>query len=188
MCGGAVFGPALRTKVMLLGQAPGVHEGVLGRPFAHTAGKTLFKWLGRATGAGEELLREKIYFSAVARCFPGKAPGGKGDRAPNTEEIENCAEHLREEIRALRPELILAVGKVAITEILAASGKKKFSLEEVVGTKFRAVIHGHETNVIALPHPSGVSRWPHTPVGKQRLARALALIKAELAPLLESGG
>jgi uracil-DNA glycosylase len=185
VCARAVHGPALETKVMLIGQAPGIHEGVHGRPFAHTAGKTLFKWLREATGAEEAVVRELVYFSAVARCFPGKAPGGKGDRAPSTAEIENCAEHLRAEIEALRPALILAVGKVAITETLAAAGlARNFSLEEVVGRKIRTRYHGHEADVIALPHPSGVSRWPHTPTGKKKLAEAFLLLREELRPLL----
>lgn len=186
VCANAVHGPALTTKVMLIGQAPGIHEGVLGRPFAHTAGRTLFKWLGGATGADESTLRERIYFSAVARCFPGKAPSGKGDRAPNAAEIANCAEYLRAEIEVIRPELILAVGKVAIAEVLAAAGVTKDSpLESLVGRKLRTSFHGHEAEVIPLPHPSGVSRWPHSEPGKSRLAAALELLRRELPPLLE---
>jgi len=185
VCDRAVHGPALETKVMLVGQAPGVHEGTLGRPFAHTAGKTLFKWLAEACGASEETLRETIYFSAVARCFPGKAASGEGDRPPSPAEIRNCAEHLREEIEAIRPELILAVGKSAILETMAAAGvSKTVSLNEVVGRKFRSRFHGHEVDIIPLPHPSGVSRWPHTPEGKARLGAAIALLRKELPPLL----
>ncbi len=177
VCGRAVHGPALETKVMIVGQAPGIHEGDRGRPFAHTAGKTLFKWFEQATGADEATIREMIYFSAVARCFPGKAAGGKGDRVPSKTEIDNCREHLSDEVTALKPELILAVGKLAIEEALG----KKCSLNEVVGKKFSAVFHGHRVSVIPLPHPSGVSRWPHTEPGKTKLRRALKLLGRELS-------
>ncbi len=114
MCGTPVHGlPNHTAKVMLIGQAPGPHEAALGKPFAYTAGKTLFKWLFEATGLDEETLREHIYFAAVARCFPGKnGQGSGGDREPDAAEIERCREYLIEEIEILRPKLILAVGKL----------------------------------------------------------------------------
>ncbi len=184
MCGAPVLGPAVATKIMLIGQAPGVHESDLGRPFAYTAGKTLFKWLKSASGLEEEELREIIYMAAVARCFPGKAKSGSGDREPNAEEIENCRPHLQAEVDALKPELILAIGKVAIAEVL---GPRKFPkgtpLSSVVGKKIRVIFHGHEVEVIALPHPSGVSRWPVTEPGKTQLAKALSLLKKTLKKL-----
>lgn len=182
VCGRAVHGPALDTRIMLIGQAPGVHEEVLGRPFAHTAGKTLFKWLYQATGAEEAEIREMVYFSAVARCFPGKSPSGSGDRPPSLTEIENCREHLSAEVQALKPQLILAVGKSAMSEVLQAAGFTKNSkLEDFVGRKFKTTYHGHQVTVIPLPHPSGVSRWPQTEPGKTKLAEALKLVKKEFS-------
>src|SRR5882757_8974322 len=74
--GGAVF-----SKVLAVGQAPGVKEPVLGRPFAWTAGKTLFGWFQRACGMSEAEFRATIYMAAVCRCFPGKTKAG-GDRVP----------------------------------------------------------------------------------------------------------
>ncbi|RYZ78653.1 MAG: uracil-DNA glycosylase [Proteobacteria bacterium] len=166
---------------MLIGQAPGTHEESLGQPFAYTAGKTLFKWLEQASGNDEATMRQLIYFSAVARCFPGKAPSGKGDRTPSPVEIENCREHLSAEIATIQPRLILAVGRVAIVEVLASLGlKKTVPLEELVGKKLRARFHGHDVDVIPLPHPSGVSRWPQTEPGKSKLQAALTLLSAEL--------
>lgn len=186
MCSNAVHGPALETHVLLVGQAPGSHEGDLGRPFAYTAGKTLFKWLGSATGLDEEELREKIYFSAVARCFPGKSLKGSGDREPSPEEIENCRPFLKAEVEALQPKLILAVGKVAISEVLGAKHFPKGSnLADVVGRKIRTEFHGHEAEVIALPHPSGVSRWPQTEPGKTKLRQALKILEKSLPELFE---
>ena len=44
-----------------------------------TAGKTLFKWLHGALGWTEDEARDRIYFAAVCRCFPGKKPAG-GDQ------------------------------------------------------------------------------------------------------------
>src|SRR5687768_16510375 len=70
-------GPVL-SPILLVGQAPGDKEPALGRPFAWTAGKQLFKWFARL-GLAEAEFRERIYMAAVCRCFPGKNPKG-GDR------------------------------------------------------------------------------------------------------------
>src|SRR5882672_2522978 len=73
MTGPVIHGPALKTKVMLVGQAPGPHEHKVMKPFGWTAGKTLFRWFERALGWSEEQFRARVYIAAVARCFPGKA-------------------------------------------------------------------------------------------------------------------
>ena len=44
MQGPVVSGGAVASKVLLVGQAPGDKEPRLGRPFAWTAGRTLFRW------------------------------------------------------------------------------------------------------------------------------------------------
>ena len=72
-----VVGRPVASRILLVGQAPGIKEPQLGRPFAWTAGRTLFRWLESALGWDEETARSKIYFAAVCRCFPGKEPGAK---------------------------------------------------------------------------------------------------------------
>lgn len=171
MHGPPVHGPAVFSGVMLIGQAPGPHEGKLGRPFAWTAGKTLFKWFEEVTGVGEARFRERVYFAAVARCFPGKAAGG-GDRKPDRDEIERCGRFLAREVAIVAPRLIIPVGALAIEQVLGFRGK----LVEVIGTQQRARYHGVEADVIALPHPSGASTWHRVEPGKALLAKALALI------------
>src|SRR5215468_513079 len=64
-------GPVL-SQIMLVGQAPGPREPVLQRPFAWTAGRTLFQWFEKFCAIPEHDLRQKLYFAAVCRCFPGK--------------------------------------------------------------------------------------------------------------------
>ena len=85
-----VVGQAALSKVILVGQAPGVKEPILQRPFAWTAGKTLFRWFREGVGIEEQAFRELVYIAAVCRCYPGKNPRG-GDRVPDTQEIENCS-------------------------------------------------------------------------------------------------
>jgi uracil-DNA glycosylase len=166
-----VSGGPVRSKVMLVGQAPGVREPQLGRPFAWTAGKTLFRWFEEACGFGEDVFRANIYMAAVCRCFPGKHPKGSGDRVPDDEEIANCAPWLGREIALLRPELVVPVGKLAITQFVTAE-----KLSEVIGRRIPLERGGVKFDLIALPHPSGASTWHRTEPGKTLLRRALGLL------------
>jgi uracil-DNA glycosylase len=171
--GPVVHGPPVVSRIVLIGQAPGRHEGDLGRPFAWTAGKTLFKWFESTIGCTEAQFRATVYMTAVARCFPGKAAGG-GDRKPAPDEIERCGRFLSREVQILAPRLLIPVGALAIEQVLGRDGQ----LASVVGEARRAHWHGVEADIIALPHPSGASTWHRREPGKTLLQRALALIAA----------
>ena len=167
-----VSGGPVVSKIILVGQAPGVREPAAGKPFAWTAGKTLFRWFEETLGLTEEAVRAKIYFAAVCRCFPGKAPGGS-DRVPNPQEIENCSSWLDRELEILRPRLVIPVGKLAIAQFLPVE-----KLERIIGRSFRVERADRRFDVIPLPHPSGASPWHRIPPGRDLLRQALALIKA----------
>jgi len=167
-----VVGPPVASRILLVGQAPGDKEPVLGRPFAWTAGKTLFRWIESAAGWTEEEARRRIYFAAVCRCFPGKNPQG-GDRVPDEREIEACSHWLRREFAILRPALVLAVGKLAIAQFLPPA-----PLVEVVGKILPLRYGEHDCDLLPLPHPSGASTWHRTEPGKSLLQKALALLAA----------
>jgi len=117
MSGPPVYGEAVLSPVLLLGQAPGTREIAEGRPFCWTAGRTLFGWLA-GCGLNEAAVRSRVYMSAVCRCFPGKLAGG-GDRVPDRTEIANCGRWWQAEIALLEPQLIIAVGRLAIERFIA---------------------------------------------------------------------
>src|SRR6201997_3588052 len=117
MVSGPVSGGAVISRVILVGQAPGVKEPILGRPFAWTAGKAMFKWFQDELGVTETQFRQTVYMAAVCRCFPGKNAQG-GDRVPSRQEIALCSEWLRTELAILEPGLVIAVGKLAIGQFL----------------------------------------------------------------------
>jgi len=165
-----VVGRAVASRVILVGQAPGDKEPRLGRPFAWTAGKTLFKWFGGALGWTEDETRSRVYFAAVCRCFPGKREGG-GDRVPAPDEIAACAHWLEREFALLQPALVLPVGKLAIAQFLPPA-----PLKDVIGKRFRIDYRGHAVDCIPLPHPSGASPWHRMEPGKTLLQQAMALI------------
>lgn len=172
--GPPVHGAPVASRILLVGQAPGPHEARLGRPFAWTAGKTLFAWLERATGADEASVRAAVYIAAVVRCFPGKTSSG-GDRVPTAAECARWRGFLEREVEILRPGLVLAVGRLAIGEVLGDE-QEGAPLAEVVGRSYRVRYHGHETDVIPLPHPSGASTWFKVEPGRTLLERALGLV------------
>jgi uracil-DNA glycosylase len=169
--GPPVHGPPVPSRIFLLGQAPGPHEARLGKPFAFTAGKTLFRWLHRATGAPEDVVRVRVYISAVVRCFPGKAKGG-GDRLPTPEECGLWRRFVAREVRILRPRLVVPVGRLAIAEVLGHTEP----IAAVVGRRLETTFHGLDVDVIPLPHPSGASTWFKMEPGKTLLETALALL------------
>ena len=166
---------------MIIGQAPGPREPVLQRPFAHTAGKTLFRWFEEFCGMNEGVVRSKIYFAAVCRCFPGKNSSG-GDRVPAPDEVRNCSSWMDDEIRILQPRLIIPVGRLAImqfidcADVAGEADSFPYRLDRIIGHRFRVTRADHRFDVIPLPHPSGASPWHKIPPGKALTERALKLI------------
>jgi uracil-DNA glycosylase len=170
-----VSGGAVVSQVLLVGQAPGDKEPVLGRPFAWTAGKTLFRWFHESSGMTEETFRSTVYMAAVCRCFPGKKSTG-GDRVPSPLEVQNCSSWLQREIQLLQPRLVIPVGKLAIAQFIPAQ-----KLDALIGRKIRATFAGHNFDLIPLPHPSGASPWHRMEPGKTLLRHAMRLISAHPA-------
>lgn len=167
-----VSGGPILSQVMLVGQAPGVREPILGRPFAWTAGKAMFQWFEQELAITEAEFRRTVYMAAVCRCFPGKNAQG-GDRVPTTHEIALCAGWLRAELAILQPGLVIAVGKLAIGQFL----KQLPALTELVGQTVPVEKYGQAFDLVPLPHPSGASPWPRIEPGKTLTKQALALIR-----------
>lgn len=174
MIGPVVTGQPVNSKVILIGQAPGDKEGPAGKPFAWTAGKTLFKWFD-SIGLNEPAFRSRVYMAAVCRCFPGKNPKG-GDRVPSQQEIETCSRWMEAEFQLLRPELLIPVGKLAIQQFMRVD-----KLVDIIGKKHQIALHHQRLDLIPLPHPSGASTWHRTEPGKSLLQDALALLHEHTA-------
>jgi uracil-DNA glycosylase len=123
-----------------------------------------------ALGWCEDEDRDRIYFSAVCRCFPGKRPKG-GDRVPSPQEVSACAPWMDREFELLGTSLVIPVGKLAISRFLEPA-----PLQDQVGRSFRVRLAGRDVDCIPLPHPSGASPWHRMEPGKTLLMRGLALI------------
>lgn len=177
-----ILSRARRPQVMLVGQAPGKVEIDSRKPFSGRAGRTLFRWLEQA-GLAEAEARERIYISAMTRCFPGPHPSGRGDRVPSRHELEQCRSWLEDELRVIRPRLVIPVGKLAIGYFLGEA-----PLSEIVGGRHEVRHVGGESVLVPLPHPSGASSWIHAPGHRALVDRALALIGAEMGRLSGAAG
>ena len=172
-----IVSPARAPKVMLVGQAPGKVEAAGGRPFAGRAGRTLFRWFERI-GLGEDTARQHIYIAAVTRCYPGPSPSGRGDRVPSPREQELCGTWLDDELRIIRPRVIIPVGRLAIDRFLGPE-----PLDRVIGRAHDVQHAGGRSLTIPLPHPSGASSWIHQPGHQAQLDSALRLLGKELTGL-----
>jgi uracil-DNA glycosylase family 4 len=161
-------------RVMIIGQAPGAVELTTGLPFSGRAGAELRRWLAVA-GIDEAHLP---YRTAITKCFPGKAASGAGDRRPSPPEVQLCASWLDAELALVRPRVVLLVGTLAIERFWG-----KVPLSEVVG---KSRVDG-ERMLIPLPHPSGASRWLNDPENRERLARALAVVRRAVKRLDNAG-
>lgn len=164
-------------RLVLVGQAPGKTEMGGGHAFAGRAGRTLFKWLERA-GLDERTAREAIWFAAVTRCYPGPSPSGRGDRVPGPEERSRCGRWLEDELRIIRPALLVPVGRLAIDRFFGPA-----PLDTLIGRAHHVEHAGGESVAIPLPHPSGASSWIHAPRHEALLDAALALLRRELESL-----
>jgi uracil-DNA glycosylase len=170
-----VFSREQSARMMLIGQAPGVTEAEVRRPFNGEAGKRLFKWINRA-GWEEDAFRAACYITAVTKCFPGKQAKGTGDRVPSAAERRLCRPWLDAELRLINPRLIIPVGSLAIHLFYPAGSK----LDEVIG---RSMVDDEGRTILPLPHPSGASRWHQDPANVGRIEMAiyqLRMVKADL--------
>jgi uracil-DNA glycosylase len=165
---GAVFSGPESARVMVIGQAPGVTEAQVKRPFNGTSGTRLFQWLKQA-GWEEADFRARHYMTAVTKCYPGKGKGGKGDRVPTRFEQKLCRPFLDRELALVVPELIVPVGRLAV-ELFSGH---RFKLVDVVGT---LTIDERGCRIVPLPHPSGASLWLNRPENRAKVAQAVEIL------------
>jgi uracil-DNA glycosylase len=165
-----VRAPFAHQRVYMYGQAPGIVEGQERLPWRGRAGQTLRRWLEM----DEETFYTTFYCASVTRCYPGRAPSGRGDRTPTPREQDLCEFWRDRELELLRPRLIVTVGGLALRRMLGVT-----QLTDAIGERFER----DGVPVVPLPHPSGASSWPNLPANRTRLELALRLVKEGLTTL-----
>lgn len=105
-------GPA-NAKVMFVGEAPGRQEDLSGEPFVGAAGK-FFDELLAAVG----LSRDRVFVTNVVKSRPYIGPPPGRNRAPSLQEIGACRPWLDEQLRIIRPRIVVTLGQVALDCLL----------------------------------------------------------------------
>ena len=134
-----------KSKIMLIGEAPGHDEDIQGKPFVGRSGKLLDKMLEAI-----ELNREKVY---IANIIPWRPPS---NRRPTDEEIEICLPFIKKHIELIKPKVLMLLGSTATFALLK-------STEGI--TKIRGKWVDLNLNSISVPtlptfHPAFLLRQP----------------------------
>ncbi|MDI6853654.1 MAG: uracil-DNA glycosylase [Deltaproteobacteria bacterium] len=137
-----VFGEGSpNAEIMFIGEAPGEEEDRQGRPFVGPAGQVLNNLLNKLG-----LSREEVYITNVVKSRP------PNNRDPEPDEIAACLPFLQQQIKAIRPKVIVALGRIAAQTLL--------NTREPI-TKLRGRWHKYD-RIPVMPtfHPSYLLRFP----------------------------
>ena len=104
------YGP-VTARIMAVGEGPGETEDREGKPFVGAAGQLLTRLLESAG-----LDRRDIYITNIIKCRP------PGNRDPEAEEVEACSHFLDEQVSMLQPDVILVLGRHALSRLLPGAG------------------------------------------------------------------
>jgi uracil-DNA glycosylase len=147
------------ARLMFVGEGPGADEDLQGEPFVGRAGQLLTQIIN-AMG----FTREQVYIANVVKCRPPE------NRNPEPDEIEQCGPFLRAQIAAIKPDVIVALGKFAAQTLLGV---------ETPISRLRGRFH-EMGSVVVMPtfHPSYLLR---NPAAKREVWEDMKLVMARLA-------
>lgn len=108
-----VFGVGNQNaKIMFIGEGPGEQEDLRGEPFVGPAGKLLDDMLSII-----DLDRTKVYIANIVKCRPPR------NRDPEVHEQDACIGYLIEQIRLLKPRIIVCLGRIAAKRLICEEYK-----------------------------------------------------------------
>jgi len=105
------------ADLMFIGEAPGADEDAQGEPFVGRAGQLLTKIIETMGFA-----RSDVYIANILKCRPDMPAGSFGNRAPTPVEMQTCRPYLAEQINAIQPKVIVALGATAVEGLLGTRG------------------------------------------------------------------
>ena len=154
-----VFGTGNReAELMFVGEAPGAREDEQGVPFVGAAGKLLDRYLEAI-----DIKREDVYIANIIKCRP------PNNRDPLPAEEECCMPFLREQVRLIRPKMIVCLGRIAAMKLI----KPDFKITQEHGKFFER----GDFIISAVYHPALLLRDPHK---KEDMLVDMKAIKAKL--------
>ena len=161
-----VFGTGSRTaELMFVGEAPGEQEDLTGIPFVGPAGQLLNLYL-EAVG----IPRESVYIANILKCRPPH------NRDPLPEEGDACIVHLREQVKLIRPKMIVCLGRIAAMRLI----RPDYRITREHGQQVRRGAF----LMTAVYHPSALLRDPSK---REDMYRDMKAIRRTLDELTENG-
>jgi DNA polymerase len=147
---------APRAKIMLIGEQPGDHEDLAGRPFIGPAGQILDQALAQAG-----LDRASIFVTNAVKHFKWEPRGGIQGKAatrkhatPKPSEIRACRDWLTKELAEIQPTVLVALGRTALASILETHDPQRIRLADFTGRPFQ-----HQGRwILTAPHPAAILR------------------------------
>ena len=149
------------ADVLFVGEAPGDNEDKTGTPFVGRAGQLLDKMLYAV-----DINREDVYIANILKCRPPK------NRDPLPAEEDACIGFLREQVKLIRPKIIVCLGRIAAMRLI----KPDFKITQEHGTWFQK---GNYL-MTAVFHPAALLRDPRR---KEDMLEDMKAIKAKLDSL-----
>jgi DNA polymerase len=129
-----VFGVGNRNASWLfIGEAPGEQEDLQGEPFVGRAGQLLNEMI-KALG----LAREDVYIANVLKCRPPQ------NRDPSPSEAASCESYLQSQVALIKPDIIMAVGRIAAQNLLKTTtpiGKLRGQVHDYQGIPLVVTYH-----------------------------------------------
>lgn len=157
-----VFGTGNReADILFVGEAPGEQEDLSGTPFVGRAGQLLDKYLYAV-----DIAREDVYIANILKCRPPK------NRDPLPAEEDACIDYLREQVRLIKPKIIVCLGRIAAMRLI----KPDFKISKEHGVWFE------KGNFVmtAVYHPAALLRDPRR---KEEMLADMQEIKKKLDSL-----
>lgn len=137
-----VFGVGNKNAdLMFIGEAPGESEDLSGIPFVGRAGKLFDKYL-----TAVDIERDDVYIANILKCRPPK------NRDPEESEQDLCIEYLRDQVRLIRPKLIVCLGRISAMRLI----KPDFKITREHGVWYKK----GSFEICAVYHPSLLLRDP----------------------------
>jgi len=159
----------IKSGIMFVGEAPGKNEDERGRPFVGAAGKLLNKLLEE-----NNMRRNQIYITNIVKCRP------PNNREPTKEEIEKCTSYLENQIKIIRPRIIVTLGRTATKYFLEKRGIRFKGILDARRKIFKIKINEDEALLIPTIHPAAALYNPNMKeVLKNDLKRINEILKGK---------
>ena len=137
------------ARVLCIGEAPGKHEDLSGRPFVGRAG-TILEGLLHSIG----LTRDGVYITSILKCRP------PGNRVPHRDEIASCSGYLDRQVALISPSIIIPMGQWATDQVFLRYAIPPARIGDVHGRKFPVFTSAGPVLVFPVYHPAAVTHNP----------------------------